>query len=72
MPIRRSKASTKVNDSFNLDQYTTAKSIDELFVMPAKEDANIRNIPAAQVIGLLLMSLGNDNWNYFLKTGIDS
>ena len=40
--------------------------------MPAKEDASIRKIPAARVFGLLLMALGNDNSNHFLKTGIDS
>ncbi len=39
--------------SFNLDQYVTEKSIDGVFVMLAKEEANIRKNPAARVTDLL-------------------
>ena len=41
------------NSSFNLDQYVTEKSIDGVFVMIAKEEANIRKNPAARVTDLL-------------------
>jgi hypothetical protein len=39
--------------SFNLDQYVTEKSVDGIFVMLAKEEANIRKNPAARVTDLL-------------------
>jgi hypothetical protein len=39
--------------SFNLDQYVTEKSIDGVFVMLAKEEADIRKNPAARVTDLL-------------------
>jgi len=39
--------------SFNLDQYVTEKSIDGIFLMLAKEEANIRSNPAARVTDLL-------------------
>lgn len=39
--------------SFNLDEYVTEKSIDGVFVMLAKEEADIRKNPAARVTDLL-------------------
>jgi hypothetical protein len=39
--------------SFNLEQYVTEKSIDGVFLMLAKEEANIRQNPAARVTDLL-------------------
>jgi len=39
--------------SFNPDQYVTEKSIDGIFVMVAKEEANIRKNPAARVTDVL-------------------
>jgi hypothetical protein len=45
--------------SFNLDQYVTEKSIDGVFVMLAKEEANIRKNPAARVTDLLKNVFGN-------------
>lgn len=45
--------------SFNLDQYVTDKSIDGIFVMLAKEEANIRKNPAARVIDLLKNVFGS-------------
>jgi hypothetical protein len=60
--------STTVNESssddcvaiaFNLDQYVTEKSIDGLFVMLAKEEANIRKNPAGRVTDLLENDFGN-------------
>ncbi len=44
---------------FDLDRYVTAKAVDGLFVMIARQEAAIRNDPAARVTDLLKKVFGN-------------
>jgi hypothetical protein len=44
--------------NLDLDQYVTEKAVDGLFVMLAKEEAKIRQDPAARVTDLLKKVFG--------------
>jgi hypothetical protein len=46
-------------EGFDLDRYVTEKSVDGLFYMLAKEEANIRQNPAARVTDLLKKVFAN-------------
>jgi hypothetical protein len=49
------------SDTFNLDKYVVAKSLDGLFFMLGEEEKKIRTNPAAQTTSLLKQVFGKKN-----------
>ncbi len=56
--------------SFIPDQYMTEKSIVGIIVLAAKEGSSIHGNPAVGATELYESVFGNNDRNYFLKTGI--